>query len=282
MAEQIEVTRRPRPPRRLVDFQVTKQHRRFLEFADAVRRHRYIGACYGAPGLGKTLSARTYAAADDYDQWASDRYSRGTVLPDSLIASRTLFYTPLVHITGRRLNLEVDLFAQSLSADINRALDPQCHPDIDLDVDIPYLTELVIIDEADRLKTNALEQLRDFFDRNDVGLILIGMPGFERQLARYPELYSRIGFAHQYRPIDPEDVPTILAHYWQQLGHAYDPAHRDDAEAANAITTITGGNFRLIERLMTQIARVMTINQLQTIASEVVHAARQMLVVGTQ
>ena len=49
------------------------------------------------------------------------------------------------------------------------------------------------------------------------------MPGFERQLARYPQLYSRIGFAHQYRPIDPEDVPTILAHYWQQLGHTYDP-----------------------------------------------------------
>jgi len=33
---------------------------------------------------------------------------------------------------------------------------------------------------------------------------------------------------------------------------------------------------------MTQIARVMTINQLQAIAPEVVHAARQMLVVGTQ
>jgi hypothetical protein len=80
------------------------------------------------------------------------------------------------------------------------------------------------------------------------------MPGFERQLARYPQLDSRIGFAHQYRPIDPEDVPTVLAHYWQQLGHTYDPTNPTDAEAANAITTITGGNFRLIERL-TQIAR---------------------------
>ena len=78
-----------RPPRQLAHFQVTKQHRRFVEFADAVRRHRYIGACFGAPGLGKTLSARTYAAADDWDRWAVNRYSKEAQLPESLAASRT-------------------------------------------------------------------------------------------------------------------------------------------------------------------------------------------------
>ena len=122
-------------------------------------------------------------------------------------------------------------------------------------------------------------------------MILIGMPGFDRQLARYPQLYAGCGvhhevvgrgFAHQYQPLDPDDIPTVLAQYWDQLGQAFDPSNTDHAETVSAVTQITGGNFRLIERLMTQVARVMAINQLEAITPEVVHAARQILVIGAQ
>ncbi len=113
-----------RPPPRLASFQITKQHRRFCEFAAAVRRHRYIGVCYGAPGLGKTLSARTYAASTDWERWANRRYSTESTLPASLLESRTVMYTPEVAMTARQLNNEVSHYVYTLGADIPAVLQP--------------------------------------------------------------------------------------------------------------------------------------------------------------
>lgn len=51
------------PPRNW-SFIATKKHRRFVDFADTVRRDRTIGICYGAAGIGKTLSTSRYARWD--------------------------------------------------------------------------------------------------------------------------------------------------------------------------------------------------------------------------
>lgn len=45
-------------------FIITKEHRRFTEFANVVRKEHTIGICYGDAGVGKTMSGRRYANWD--------------------------------------------------------------------------------------------------------------------------------------------------------------------------------------------------------------------------
>lgn len=70
----------------------------------------------------------------------------------------------------------------------------------------PDPTALLVIDEADRLKVAGLEQVRNVFDHGGIGLVLIGMPGIEKRLARYPQFYSRIGLVHEFRPLGTAEI----------------------------------------------------------------------------
>ena len=62
-------------------------------------------------------------------------------------------------------------------------------------------------------------------------MLLIGMPGIQRRLERYPQFYSRICFAHHYRTLQGDELTFVLTRHWRKLGITLDEADLDRASA---------------------------------------------------
>lgn len=267
--------------RRTGAFIATKEHRRFVEFADAVRRESYIGLCFGPAGVGKTLSARRYTHWDTaeplLESWGP-RAGTDAAVYAALARSRAAFYTPTTTSTPRQIDADLDLLISRVDICIDQHLRPPGSGPRTSSP--PRHVDLLVVDEADRLSPPALEHLRDRFDRRPLGLLLIGMPGIDKRLSRYPQLYSRIGFAPQYRPLGDDELAFVLSRHWTKLGLTLDLTDFTDAQAVAAVGRITRGNFRLVHRLFTQIERILKINGLTVITSDVIEAARSTLVIG--
>jgi hypothetical protein len=190
----------------------TLEYRRFVEFCDACRRDRYIGLCFGPPGIGKTLSAWHYSRAElivPLDRWSAEARDQKPI--------DTVLYTINVINSPSRVEVELHRAREILSNIATRAIRTEARLKLDAmrlrDENwrkehredptyvparpppftptyfetfeeseakkraIPDPTSLIVIDEADRLSMPSLEQLRSVFDQTGVVMVLIGMPG---------------------------------------------------------------------------------------------------------
>ena len=121
---------------------------------------------------------------------------------------------------------------------------------------------------------NSLEQLSSIFDQSGLGMVLIGMPGIEKRLARYPHRFRlRVQVAERCRFSGP------LEQRWAPPG-IHLPCAPPEPEVIAAVIRLTRGNFRLLVRLLTQMEHVLTINSLETLSVDVVETARENLVIG--
>ncbi len=295
-------------------FVETVEYKRFVEFCEACRRDRYIGLCYGPPGVGKTLSAIHHSRIEKViplDRWTAETSDSKPI--------NTILFTPEVINTPSGIAGDIRRARELVRGIARRGTRSEQRTTLDVlrnrdeawraahrdDPDyrtnqplplkptyydtlheyevrieaIPDPTSLIVVDEADRLTMNGLEQLRSIFDQSGLGMVFIGMPGIEKRVARYPQFFSRIGFVHEYRPLSDADVRVLLEQRWAPFG-LHLPDSSFDSEVIAAVIRLTRGNFRLLVRLLTQMERVRAINSLETLSLDVVETARENLVIG--
>jgi DNA transposition AAA+ family ATPase len=237
---------------------------------------------YTLPGVGKTLSARYYARWDAIEKFFPFHRDKNKdthlLVSKEFDISRTIYFIAAVTKGGGYVKREIQKahsFTNINSLEVNG---------IDYNDTCTYRSghvQLIIVDEADRLNNQGLEQIRDIYDRSSLGVILIGMPGIEKRLSRYPQLYSRVGFVHNFQPMSSLEMEHLLITKWSELGLTFDPNEFADKEAVAEIVRVTRGNFRLLYRLFDQISRVMKINNLNALTKEVVEVARENLIIGS-
>src|SRR5690625_3345456 len=117
----------------------------------------------------------------------------------ALAQKRTVFFTPEVLSTPRQFKDDLAHITARVSICIDQHLET-----LGTLTGPPKMRtkniDLIIIDESERLRPSAIEYLRDRYDRTNTGLILIGMPGIEKQFSRYPQRSEERRVGKECRP----------------------------------------------------------------------------------
>ena len=182
-------------------FVETLEYRRFVEFCDACRQYRYIGLCFGPPGVGMTLLALRYSRKEliaEFDPWTA-----ASPLQPML---DTVLYTPFVMNSPSRIDADLrcsrdprghrerPLRREAQAALVNLRTRDEAYRTANLEKPMRKRTEvsslkptylevfadyaarekavadpttLMLIDEADRLRMTSLEQVRAIFDEGN-------------------------------------------------------------------------------------------------------------------
>ena len=256
-------------------FMVTQKYRRFAEICTSCHQSNYMGLCFGKPGVGKTESARHLAKWQTIEPLLG-KPVRGRSVPSELLNCNIGFYTPDVVTTPKRLHSGIAILRNKFDELIEQATsthDPRSWAERPKQRHL----QLLIVDEAQRLTYQALEQLRDFHDRGGLSIVLMGPPGFERRLQRNNQFRDRIGIVYEFEVLNADETKLFIAQKWLQLGL---PLSADDA-VSSAIVKITGGNLRRLHRVFMEIERLQNLNCFPLITLDVIEAARQSLLPST-
>lgn len=230
-------------PKQDIPFVQISTTRKIHETARMCHLDGEIGVIYSDAGLGKTVGVKRYAEKN-----------RNVIL------------------------IEADLghTAKVLFADLHRRLGMDGRGSVhdmfeDVVMKLKGSGRFIIVDEAEHLPYRALELLRRLYDKAGVGILLVGMPRLIMNLrgrrGEYAQLYSRVGVAVKLDVLKAVDVQDVVS--------AAIPGSNGIWKSFNEAS---GGNARILSKLIYRTQRVAKINNTH-ITPEIVKETAKMLLI---
>ncbi|MBL8084871.1 MAG: hypothetical protein JNN26_19775, partial [Candidatus Obscuribacter sp.] len=133
--------------------------------------------------------------------------------------------------------------------------------------------ELFIVNHAHRLSFLCLEAINDYRKNNNIGFLLLGIPGFDRRIKFYDPVGVDVSLYHQYSAPRPEELKQILELRWKLDGLTVEDA------AITVIEEITSSNIQKALNIQTEIERVRGISSISIISPALVQAATTSLLI---
>jgi DNA transposition AAA+ family ATPase len=206
-------------------------------FFDMVRRAYQqgdptMGAITAPSGSGKTIMTRhLYEEYDPRAHTGLRAFVMVKVLPRS---------TPKAFVLALGEQLGETVRGQNIWAAADSAADAILETD----------TELVLVDEADRLDEDGFDVVRHIHDKTGRPIVVVGLPDLLNVIGRRKKFRTRVGLKMAFRPIDLDEMcttilPQVVLPLW-----SFDPQNPQDQQLGERIWHMVGSSLRLLRSLL--------------------------------
>lgn len=227
---------------------------------------------FGSPGTGKTSACRRYS---NWSLIEANMLVRNgmPIEPEKLLVCDVLYYKPGITVSPSRLRSELSTLKNRFHDAKSRAIN-WLSPKEWAAAQQRKQINLIIIDEAHRLRFATFEELRDLHEKWSIGIVLIGDLGMEHNLARMFHFSDRVRYIEKFEPLTTMETAMYIDKRIESLS-----VSKPSDEIRALIFDYTRGNPRKLGHIFALIERLLKINDdlVDGITTEVVDTAREMM-----
>ena len=110
--------------------------------------------------------------------------------------------------------------------------------------------EMLIIDEADRLKPKTFAEVRDIFDKLEISVILVGTDRLDAVIKKDEQVYNRFRACHRFGKLSGDDFRRTVEIWEKQVLRLPTPSNLSGKTMLRTLGEATGGYIGLMDMIL--------------------------------